>query len=352
MSNFVLGALSKVSALLFQQGDTLLVPLDASDVAVSSSGATTVLAFAGDSISFPSANLSQASLAEHVSFADGRHLMIGTNGADAILAGHGGAVIYSFEGDDTVATGDDPTYVYGGGGSDHINGGAGNDHLYGYDSKGGADGSDTISGGDGDDYIQGNAGNDILDGGAGNDRIQGGADDDIIHGGSGNDVINGNFGNDVIDGGDGNDALRGGKGDDVVAGGAGDDAIHGDLGADRLSGGSGHDVFYFSGNDAAFVSTDLLTGHVDAITDFTSGDDHLSLGFSPVEVLHGTAQGSVAAAAAYAATLLAGHVGDVAAVAVGADTYLFYNAQGGGMADSVIDLQNTDAGSLSVHDFI
>ena len=352
MPGFVLGALSQVKALLFQSDDFLSIPQNQSDISVSSSGATTVLGFLGNSLSFPSTNLSQASLADRVSFADGTHLMIGTNSVENIRAGQGGAVIYALDGDDTVLTGNDPSYVYGGGGSDNIIGGAGNDHLYGFDSKGGADGVDTISGGEGDDYIQGNAGNDFLDGGTGNDRIQGGADNDTIYGGDGNDSINGNFGNDVIDGGDGNDVVRGGKGDDTVQGGAGDDRIHGDLGADRLAGGSGRDVFVFSGNDAANISTDLVAGHVDAILDFTIGEDHLALGFAPVEVLHGTSQDSLGAAAAYATTLLASHNGAVTAVSIGADTFLFYNSQGGGIVDSVIDLVGVNAASLSVHDFI
>ena len=352
MPNFVLGALSKLEALLFQSEDSLSIPQNPNDVSVSSSGVTTVLGFAGTSIAFPSANLSKASLAGQVSFADGRHLMIGTNSAETIAAGQGGAIVYAFDGDDIVTAGNDPSYIYGGGGSDVITGGTGNDHLYGFDSKAGSDGNDTLSGGEGDDYIQGNAGNDVIDGGTGNDRIQGGADNDLILGGDGDDAINGNFGNDTIDGGSGNDLLRGGKGDDLIQGGAGDDTIRGDLGADTLGGGGGHDVFAFAGNDAALVSTDPLAGHVDTILDFTVGDDQIALGFRPVEVLQGSSQASPGAALAQATMLLAGHAGDVVAVSVGSDTYLFYNSLGGSSVDSVIDLHDLSSSTLSVHDFI
>lgn len=352
MPGFILDTLSQVKALLFQPGDSLLIPQEPSGITVSNSGATTVLGFFGNTLSFPSGNLSQASLSDRVTFADGRHLTIGTNSVENIRAGQGGAVVYAFGGDDTVETGNDPTYVYGGEGSDSISGGNGNDHLYGYDSKAGADGNDTISGGEGNDYIQGNAGNDILDGGTGDDRIQGGADNDTIRGGDGNDTVNGNFGDDVIDGGDGNDVVRGGKGNDLVQGGAGDDIVRGDLGVDTLIGGSGHDLFAFSGNDAALTSSDLLAGRVDKILDFAIGDDHVALGFKPVELLYGSSQESIGAAVAYATTVLTNHAGDVLAVAVGTDTFLFYNSLGGTVVDSVVGVMGVDPHALSVIDFV
>jgi Ca2+-binding RTX toxin-like protein len=246
----------------------------------------------------------------------------------------------------SITGGNGNDILYGGGGADSLSGGDGNDHLYGQSPNGGPDGADSISGGNGSDYLQGNAGNDTLDGGVGSDRINGGANDDLISGGTGNDTINGNLGNDTIDGGDGNDSLRGGQGNDSIVGGNGNDIISGDLGSDTLTGGAGADIFVFSGQSS-------LLANPDQITDYTVGTDHLSLGFTPAAVLTGAAQASLSAAASAAQALFDGHAGnqEVAVLAVGSDSYVFYSSSGGATVDSAILLSGVGTGAISASDF-
>lgn len=328
--------------------------LNGNNVSVTTDGITTTLSAVGLSLALPSAALYQSGEHGNLSFLDGTHLLTGTTAGDTMTGTSGDDFIHGGNGNDTISGGNGNDYVYGGSGADAIDGGNGNDHLFGYGSTAGPDGADSISGGAGSDYIQGNAGNDTLDGGDGNDRIFGGADNDIITGGAGKDSVNGNFGDDVIDGGAGNDFLRGGKGSDVVIGGDGNDTIYGDLGADTLTGGQGADLFRFSGSDAAVVDTNTLLGHIDTITDFTGGEDHISLGFAPTGVVHGAIAGTVAEALTYAQQLLAGQSSgsEVAAVQVGGDTLLFYSTIWGQIADSVIDLHNVAGSSIGTGDFV
>jgi len=248
--------------------------------------------------------------------------------------------------------------ILGGGGGDVIIGGEGNDHLYGQSPNGGADGADSITAGNGMDYVQGNAGNDTLDGGAGPDRINGGANNDLIFGGAGNDAINGNLGNDTIDAGDGNDVARGGKDDDRISGGVGNDLLSGDLGNDTLIGGAGNDtvtgadgndVFKFAASDAHYAGAGT-----DVITDYTDGTDKIALGFTVNAVLTGTNPATLADAVTYAQQLFDGHGGngEVAALHVGSDTYLFFAGDGGATVDSVINLKAAAAAAFDTTDFV
>jgi len=91
---------------------------------------------------------------------------------------------------------------------------------------------------------------------------------EVIQGTSQNFYLNGGGGNDYLKGDIGNDMLVGGTGDDVLSGGNGDDLIAGEFGNDMLTGGRGRDGFYF-------VTADK--GTVDIITDFTPGEDFISL---------------------------------------------------------------------------
>ena len=252
-------------------------------------------------------------------------------------------------------------YILGGNGADTIIGADGNDHLYGQSSTGGLDGADSITGGNGSDYLQGNAGNDTLDGGTGSDRINGGADDDLISGGIGADTVNGNRGNDTIDGGDGNDFLRGGRDNDSVSGGTGDDQLLGDLGNDTvtggtgfdlLTGGDGSDLFKFASGDAHVSAATNYAS--DVILDYVDGTDTLALGFTVAAVLTGTTQASVSAAASYAQQLLDNHAGngEVAAIHVGSDTYLFFGGDGGATADSAIKVAGVDPSVFTTSDFV
>ena len=277
--------------------------------------------------------------------------------ASAAIFGGNDSIVGSAD-DDTLDGGAGHDVIMGGAGADIIIGGEGNNHLYGQSPNGGADGADSITAGAGMDYLQGNAGNDTLSGGGGPDRINGGADNDLIFAGSGNDSVNGNLGNDSIDGGDGNDSLRGGKGDDVITGGNGNDVISGDLGNDTLSGGAGNDtltgsdgsdVFKFAAGDAHYAGAGT-----DVITDYTDGTDKIALGFTVNAVLTGSTQTSLSAAMTYAQQLFDGHAGngEVAALHVGSDTYLFFAGDGGGTVDSVIDVKAASAASFDTTDFV
>jgi len=248
--------------------------------------------------------------------------------------------------------------IMGGGGGDVIIGGDGNDHLYGQSPNGGADSADSITGGTGMDYIQGNAGNDTLDGGDGPDRINGGANDDLISGGLGNDAINGNLGNDTIDAGDGNDVARGGKDNDRISGGAGNDSLSGDLGNDTLIGGAGNDtmtggdgadVFRFATNDAHYAGAGT-----DVVIDYADGTDKIALGFAVSAVLTGNNPVNLSDAVTYAQQLFDGHGGngEVAALHVGSDTYLFFAGNGGATVDSIIDVKAATVAAFDSTDFV
>lgn len=277
--------------------------------------------------------------------------------ASAAIFGGNDSIIGS-TGDDTLDGGAGHDYILGGAGGDVIIGGDGNNHLYGQSSTGGPDGADSITGGPGIDYLQGNAGNDTLHGGDSYDRINGGANDDQIFGDGGNDVINGNMGNDVVHGGDGADAIRGGKDNDLLQGDAGNDTLSGDLGNDTLVGGAGFDMltgadgadtFKFAAGDAHYAGSST-----DVITDYADGTDKIALGFSVSAVLTGSNQSSFSAAATAAQQLLDGHAGtgEVAALHVGSDTYLFFAGDGGATVDSAIDVRAAAASSFDTTDFV
>lgn len=242
----------------------------------------------------------------------------------------------------------------GGAGADTISGGEGNDHIYGNEQAtvaGSVDGADSLSGGAGMDYIQGNAGDDTIDGGAGDDRLYGGGGNDSLIGGDGNDYLQGNKGNDILSGGNGADVLHGGGDNDVVRGDAGNDQLFGDAGndtltggagVDTLTGGAGNDTFVFNGHDAAFATAGSAAWVTDEVTDFSHGSDLFQLDFHPVQVLGGAAA-SAAAALTLANSLLGTHASqaDVAAITVGSDTYLFWDAAGpGGVADSAVKIDH------------
>jgi serralysin len=284
----------------------------------------------------------------------------GLGGNDDITGSAANDTIDGGSGDDTIqglttATTDDELgsqqdYLYGGVGNDVITGSDANDHIYGNNITtvaGAADGADYIDGGSGKDYIQGNAGNDILVGGDGNDRVYGGAGDDSLYGVDGNDYLQGNkgadylfgdIGIDELHGGADNDTLQGGDDDDALYGDNGSDSVEGDDGFDKIWGGAGNDVFVFNGTDAANTNVGTATtaadhGVTDQIVDFANGQDTIELGFVVGTVIHGAAGASfteVREAQVYAEQLLDAHTGagEVAAIKVGNDTFLFYAASG------------------------
>lgn len=267
--------------------------------------------------------------------------------------------------DDYIDASNGHDIVTGGDGADQIFGGMGNDHLYGQSSNGGPDGGDYIDGGTGGDYIQGNAGDDLLDGNHGSDRIFGGQGNDQIDGRFDNDTINGNLGNDRITGGGGNDSVRGGQGDDLILGNEGNDLLLGDLGNDTLSGGEGSNTL-IGGNGADlfdfFYFDHPPVSNYTTIADFADGQDHIALSSVwgrleavPDHVLRGHAQATIAQAQVEAQRLFdmnSEPSNDVAAVAVGADTFIFYGWGNPGQIDSMFCIAGVSPGQIGVSDFI
>jgi Ca2+-binding RTX toxin-like protein len=351
---------------------------------LSSTAESITLTSGTHSETFSAAQLSYASTHGGLIFVNGDELFLGTGTGQTITltdAGHGhSTAAYGFDGDDTITgtsaandtlnggAGNDvivgsssytdashhwteSDYYMGGAGNDTITGGVGNDHIYGNlfsSTAGAADGNDLINAGNGNDYVNGNAGDDTIHGGNDNDKLYGGAGNDVITGDAGNDYLQGNKGQDTLDGGDGNDTLHGGAGNDLIFGDDGvagndqlfgdngDDTLIGGLGYDSLWGGAGNDLFVFTTGDASnanLLTASTAAGHdvTDVIMDFTDGSDVITLTFPVDHVYHqqtGVTFTSVDAAQVYAEQLLdaataAGN--EVAAIQVGADTYLFYN---------------------------
>ena len=318
----------------------------------------------------------------------------GLGGDDFISGGNANDTIYGGDGNDVLVAHSGTTdadghftesdYLMGGAGSDTVVGDSGNDHLYGNVATGAAgtvDGDDTIYGNDGNDYANGNAGNDYVDGGDGNDKLFGGADNDTIYGDNGNDSLQGNKGDDSIFGGAGNDTVRGGADDDKVGGNsghnqvfgdAGDDTVESYSGTDTLAGGDGNDLFrIYEASNANLLTNATATDHdvATTITDFTHGSDLIDIGNPGFVVDHiyqqsGVTFTSVDAAQTYAEGLMdhtnGTYTGEVAAIQVGSDTYLFYNntnhdvtgADPAHSIDSVIKLAGVTATTITTHDFI
>ena len=237
---------------------------------------------------------------------------------DAILPGDTGNddLIYGYEGDDTILSGDGDDEVYGGVGNDTILDDSGSDTVFGEDgddiinTAGGQQSPDTAYPGvyaaDSDPFDD----RDTVYGGAGNDTITTGDDNDTIYGGTGNDTIDGGVDDDLIYGEDGNDTIIGSEGDDQILGGDGDDLIYGglttdvldlpddldgdgdsnDLGEDLvtnnnkdiISGGAGNDTIY-GGDDDDLISGGAGNDFVDGVIDDdvihgNAGDDTLQGG--------------------------------------------------------------------------
>lgn len=392
MATFVFENMTQAQADAFTTADILAIATttaNARNVGVTFTAATitaadlTSLTIGTKTLTFGNAAISAASILGNVVFNDTSQLELGTVGGDTLngLAAKAGTV-YGWSGSDSWdgTANNNEDFVFGMGGADTIVGGSTASHLYGFNAAGGTDGADVITGGGAGDYVQGNSGNDSLDGGAGSDRILGGAGNDSAAGSAGNDSINGNTGDDTLDGGADNDLVRGGQGNDAAGGGAGNDQVFGDLGTDTVSGGAGIDSHTGgAGNDNfSFILGDVTTGttvssvtYYDTILDYTDGEDEIRINTSTdssgstigdaasdTEIVRGAAGATfttVSAATVYAQQLLDGNSGtttDVAIVVVGADTYLFYDSDGGATIDSIVKIQGfTNTALLTSADF-
>jgi len=116
-----------------------------------------------------------------------------------------------------------------------------------------------------------------------------------------------------------------------------------------VAGGDGADVFKFAASDAHYGGAGT-----DVITDYTDATDKIALGFTVGAVLTGTNPATLSDAVTYAQQLFDGHAGngEVAALHVGTDTYLFFAGDGGATVDSVIDLKTAVTSAFDTTDFV
>jgi hypothetical protein len=100
-----------------------------------------------------------------------------------------------------------------------------------------------------------------------------------------------------------------------------------------------------------------LAGYHDEITDFSHGEDRLAIYAGPNDasrfVLHqddGTGFNSFDDAVAFARNQV-GSSTAVSVLQVGSDTYIFYDALGGGTIDSALKLDHVAASQVQFSDF-
>lgn len=217
----------------------------------------------------------------------GDDFLSGNKGDDYIQGNPGNDIIWAGQGNDLARGGKDDDLVFGDKGDDTLTGNKGNDIIYG------GDGRDLVFAGSEDDVLYGNIGDDTLFADDGNDTVYGGQNDDIVFGDKGNDWLAGDRGNDSLCGGDGNDTAYGGSEDDEICGGDGNDLLFGNQGEDTLNGELGDDTLYGGKDNDTIIGgagNDWLHGGkgkdvflmtagwgVDAIADFTDGEDLLGL---------------------------------------------------------------------------
>jgi Ca2+-binding RTX toxin-like protein len=210
----------------------------------------------------------------------------------------------------------------------------------------------------------------MITAGNGTNRLYGGGGNDVITiTGQGIGHINGNMGDDLLQVTAGTNDVHGGQGQDTIIalggtnilwGDAGNDVLAGGIGADVMTGAAGADLFVLIGGQGQGASP---AGSYDEVTDYTDGTDHLHVdafsGNMLPTVLHaagGQGFADFASAASFAATLLAAvssATTEVAALQVGADTFLFYSGLGwpGGAIDSAAKLDHISANAIDVTDF-
>ena len=259
-----------------------------------------------------------------------------------------------------------------GGGNDFVNGNLGNDYIYtgsGDDTVNGEDGSDQIfdtggrnvfNGGNGEDYFK-VAGQSTIIGGAGDDLVNPQAGIFFVDLGDGSDGLFALINNETtdrftVDCGDGEDVVRTGNGPDSISGGAGNDAILAWGGSDTISGGDGADEFDFYGGQESTNFADL-----DIILDWSSSDFlyFQDLSSSAIVGTGSSTNYSENTAANYAAALalandrIAAGLIQYVVVQVGADVFVFADAQcNDGVADVAVRLIGRSLDDISMTNFL
>ena len=170
--------------------------------------------------------------------------LLGQVGTDTLDGGAGDDRLDGGENADVADGGDGADTVIGDDGADTLTGGKDNDQLKGgagRDLETGNTGADTVLGSGGADTLGGGSDGDRIDGGKGRDKLNGGPGNDRLTGRGSQDRLTGAGGKDKLDGGGTNDKLGGGPGRDKLIGGPGRDRLRGGRGRDRLIGGPGGD---------------------------------------------------------------------------------------------------------------
>lgn len=225
------------------------------------------------------------------------------------------------------------------------------------------------------DTLTGDAGANILNGIDGNDRIEGGAGADDLLGGGGKDTVTysgssvgvkvnlatgtgsgGDAAGDHLDGFENatgsafDDTLRGDGAVNVLAGGAGDDTLLGGAGADDLRGGGGHDVMAGgSGHDKYFLSNTAESS--DTVVHFSVAVDKLVIDAS---VFGGGLTAGMAITDGVFTNSLDGQAldADDRFMLVADLGDLYWDADGAGVADSVLIAHLTHIPALRAEDFL
>ncbi|MGE0745585.1 MAG: tandem-95 repeat protein, partial [Rhodospirillales bacterium] len=190
------------------------------------------------------------------------NVIFGNNGANVLTGAGGNDNIFALGGDDTIVW-------QPGDGNDQVDGGAGTDTLLATLGSGG----NVITLSDAGGGFASLAMN-------GETLLLSAVEIVKIDSGDGDDDLVSNTANVALDwnGGGGNDSVIAGAANDTLAGGSGNDFLQGGAGADALTGGPGADTYHWrSPGEAATVASNGGTAAGDVITDFTPGEDKISL---------------------------------------------------------------------------
>lgn len=280
----------------------------------------------------------------------GADVLAGSNGDDIIDGGAGNNNISGGNGNNTLKAGAGHDFVSATNGDNIIDAGGGNNQVI----VGGGDNDIVV--GDGNDQITFTGGNNKVTLGGGADTVNGGNGDNEITGGAGGKTVTLGKGDNTITLGGGADSVSVGVGDNTISTGSGADTITiaaGGDGSNVITGGAGADIITLgSGSDQVIQAiTDsgvLAVADLDAISNWDGGAHTISFGVGGGTVLNFVAGGVVAdydtaraAANANFDTTVKYYVSQV-----GADTFLFVDADLNGAADTAVQFTGINIADL------